>query len=105
MCRTGCPTQDHESWGACCRAANLRIGWVESGMDANKEKDWQSELELYRSARSQGIQPATTRRADIEKAMEVSEWTGKPYDASRGDKASKIPDKRTAAKAVEVGLL
>lgn len=26
ICRTGCKTQDHESYGACLRDSNLQIG-------------------------------------------------------------------------------
>lgn len=106
MCRTGCPTPGaHRSWGECARAANLRIGWIESGMDANKEKAWQAELDLYKSARDQGVQPSSTKTADIESALRVSDWTGKPYDGSTGARASEVRDKHAATKAVEVGLL
>ena len=24
-CRTGCPTQDHDSWGDCLRASNIQM--------------------------------------------------------------------------------
>jgi len=83
-CRTGCPTQDHESWGACLRASKLKIGYCRSheGFDSSREKLWQTELTDYRSARAQGIQPAGTTTAKIREAVDISEATGKAFDAS-----------------------
>ena len=85
-CRTGCPTQDHESWGDCLRASNIQM----STGDANGElvnngwtnKKWDSELKLYREARSQGIQPEGTSTDKIRKAMDVSDKTGHAYGSS-----------------------
>ncbi len=79
-CRTGCPTQDHESWGDCLRASNISMnaGDAKSGLQMPR-KAVEKELALYRSARKQGIQPETTRTADIQKAIEVSNKTGVAY--------------------------
>jgi hypothetical protein len=46
------------------------------------DKAWNSELDLYDAARKQGIQPASTKREHIEAAIEVSQITQKPFDAS-----------------------
>jgi hypothetical protein len=46
------------------------------------QKDWDKELAAYKSARAQGIQPASTRWKDIRRAVDVSNKIGKPYDAS-----------------------
>lgn len=51
------------------------------GFDATKEKAWNSELDLYRKARSEGIQPEGTTRDKIESAMRISDMTGTPYQA------------------------
>ena len=53
MCRSGCPTQDHQSWGECARAANMRIAYCGvGGGDATAQKQWDNELSLYRQARA-----------------------------------------------------
>jgi len=84
-CRTGCPTQDHGSWGDCLRASNLEL----STGDANNkkgmsEKKWNAELQAYRDAKAQGIQPAGTSMAKIREAVEVSNKVGKAFDANTG---------------------
>lgn len=67
MCRSGCPTQDHDSWGACLRAANLQ---VQPGiMDAPSRRAWDGELKAYADARRQGLQPSGTTMPKIRKAI------------------------------------
>lgn len=82
-CRTGCPTQNHSSWGDCLRASNIQMSTgdangavIESGWN---KKRWNSELNLYREARAQGIQPDGTSIAKVRKAIDVSEKTGVAY--------------------------
>lgn len=58
-----------------CKAATLRFGQV----DATRQKKWDQELALYRSAVAAGIQPETTQTAGIRSAIEWSEQTGIPY--------------------------
>lgn len=79
-CRTGCPTQDHGSWGDCLRASNINMnaGDAKSGLQMPK-KATEKELALYRAARKQGIQPMTTKTADIQKAIDISNKTGVAY--------------------------
>lgn len=60
-CRTGCPTQDHASWGECARTMNLQIGDLTGHGDA---KVTDKRLSAYANARRQGLQPQTTRLAD-----------------------------------------
>lgn len=80
MCRTGCPTQDHESWGACARAARLRVAYCGiGGGDATAQKQWDSELEDYRKARAAGIQPDGTTRNKVREAVALSEAAGAAY--------------------------
>lgn len=82
-CSTGCPTQDHETYGQCMREKGGRVLYANSakGFDATKEKAWNSELDLYRKARSEGIQPEGTTRAKVEAAMRISDMTGSAYQA------------------------
>lgn len=82
-CRSGCPTQDHETWGDCLRASNIQMsaGDASSKMiDAGwTNKKWDNELKLYREARAQGIQPDGTSTAKIRQAIDVSNKTGHAY--------------------------
>lgn len=81
-CRTGCLTGGHESWGACARAANLRVAYCGiGGGDATKEKKWQAEISAYRSARAEGIQPAGTSMAKVNQARKMADKTGTAWQA------------------------
>ena len=83
-CRSGCTTGGHRSWGECARAARLQVPKQESQFhdSAYTPKAWDAELDLYRKARAEGIQPRSTKKPDIEAAMEVSRATGKRFDAT-----------------------
>ncbi len=59
------------------------------------QKKWNSELEAYRSARAQGIQPNGTQRKHIEAAHDASEKLGTAYDGNTMVQAKKL-DKKTA---------
>ncbi len=69
-----------------CKAKTLQLstGDANSGLISNgwTNKKWNSELDLYRKARAEGIQPDGTSRAQIEKAMEVSDKTGHAYGSA-----------------------
>lgn len=73
-----CNGEDHPNWGACVRAKGIRLG-------ANLSDNWMNkhdrELKSYADARRQGIQPATTKQKDIDKAMRLSHERGEPYRA------------------------
>lgn len=78
QCRSGCKTQDHANWGECARAANLSIG---NEQVSTTLKNNEKELGAYRDARKLGIQPASTRMKDIQKAVRVSDVTGRAAKA------------------------
>ena len=82
-CTSGCPTQDHESWGACMKAKGLRIGYANSagGSDLTAQKRWDADLDLYKNARAQGVQPAGTAREQVQRALDISDTTGTAYQA------------------------
>lgn len=85
MCRTGCPTQDHASWGACARAAHLRVAYCGvGGGDATEQKKWDRELDLYRAARAQGVQPDGTKTTQIVRALKASDAAGAAYGRDFG---------------------
>jgi hypothetical protein len=77
-CRSGCKTQDHANWGECARAANFSI----TDPLANAvSKQANAELNAYRSARKQGIQPRSTKMHDIKAAVMASDTLGKAVQA------------------------
>lgn len=84
-CSSNCSTQDHKTYGECLRAKNLRTAYMQDwkGADYTRQKRADRELDLYRSARNQGIQPKSTRRNDIERAIRISDKTGTAFRADR----------------------
>lgn len=77
-CRTGCVTRDHESYSACLRAGLPRIAYANSAMgrDLSTQKRWDANLDSYRAARAEGLQPATTKQRDIDAAKRVADVAG-----------------------------
>lgn len=84
-CRTGCKTKDHASYAECLRAGRIQAApvWTNS-------KAIHSELAAYAAARKEGIQPASTRRHDIEHAVQRSNEVGYAYDGLGGFKGLEI---------------
>jgi hypothetical protein len=84
-CASSCKEGGHTSYGQCLRSKRLSVTGLEStnpSFTREADKAWNSELDLYDAARKQGIQPASTKREHIEAAIEVSQITQKPFDAS-----------------------
>lgn len=80
MCRSGCPTQNHATWGECARAANLRVAYCGiGGGDATAQRRLDGELAAYRAARAEGIQPDGTSRQAVSKAVRASQEAGAAY--------------------------
>jgi len=93
---------DHSNCGdECfgCKAKNLQLATGDARGDViasgTTQKKWNSELEAYRSARAQGIQPNGTNRKQIEAAHDASERLGSAYDGNTMVQAKKL-DKKTA---------
>ena len=82
-----------------CKAKNLQLNAGDARGDViasgTTQKKWNSELEAYRSARAQGIQPNGTKRKQIEAAHDASDRLGAAYDGGTMVQAQKI-DKPTA---------
>lgn len=86
-CSSTCPTRDHATFGECIRNKGLRL--APNLADTGASRAWDSELQAYRDARAQGIQPAGTKLHQTRAAVEASNAVGKAYDAvtkSFGDK-------------------
>lgn len=80
-CSSGCPTQDHSSWGECIRSKDFRVAYCQSasGHDATRQRRWDAELNEYRAAVAQGIEPDSTATRDIRQAVDWSNKTGVAY--------------------------
>lgn len=82
-CTSGCPTQDCQSYGACLRNKGARVAYANSagGWDYSTQKRWDKNLEDYKAARAEGIQPAQTTTKAIEDARRASDATGTAFQA------------------------
>lgn len=101
-CRTGCRTKDHANWGDCARAARMQLAPGETAPGQYTTKSWDSELELYREARRQGIQPEGTTMPKIRAALDASDRLGRAYDGEKDMPARAITEP-TAKVLNEIG--
>jgi len=66
-----------------CKAKTLQLSTGDAAGNKNMpQKKWDKELNLYRDARKQGIQPAGTSTKQVQKAIDDSNKVGKAYDAN-----------------------
>ena len=88
-----------------CKAAGLQLNTGDaSNQKSTTNKKWEGELNAYREARSQGIQPEGTTMEKINEARRASDVMGKAFDANTmGD--SRIIQKKTVSKLKEVGAI
>lgn len=84
-----------------CKALTLQMNAGDAARDI-PDKKWNAELQAYRDARAQGIQPAGTTMRHIQEAHQASETLGKPYDADTMPRANQI-NKKTAEVMKEIG--
>lgn len=80
-CSSACLTKDHRTFGECMRSKNLQLNPNLSNTGATKV--WDGELEAYRNARSQGIQPAGTTMKKVREAEDLSQSMGTAFDATK----------------------
>lgn len=82
-CSASCKTKDHETFGECMRSKNLKVAYMQEwkGKDATAQKKADKSLDEYAKARSYGIQPASTRPADVQAAIRQSDKTGTAFKA------------------------
>lgn len=73
-CTSGCPTQDHSSYGQCLKAKAPKVATADTRKgDYAFRSNWNQEIKEYRDARKQGIQPKTSNLKDIRQAVSVSQ--------------------------------
>lgn len=68
-----------------CKVRTLELSTGDAaGNKSMSQKKWDKELNLYKSAREQGIQPAGTSLKQVQKAIDDSNKAGKAFDANTG---------------------
>jgi hypothetical protein len=99
---------DHTGCDDNCFACKVRTLELNTG-DANSQKTmsnkkWHGELDAYRAARSEGIQPAGTSIKQIQEARRASDVMGKAFDANTMG-STEIIQNKTVSKLKEVGVI
>jgi hypothetical protein len=92
---------DEDCFG--CKAKGLQLNSGDATRDI-PDKKWTSELQAYRNAREQGMQPAGTTRKHIEEAYTASAELGKAYNSETMPKAKDI-NKKTTEVLKELGAV
>ena len=69
--------------GECLRNQGIRVAYCNEvgGFDYTSQKRFDANLDDYASARAQGIQPASTKRDDVNDAVILSDVSGKAFEA------------------------
>lgn len=75
----------YPSYGAYLRSKAIKVAYTNSanGWDATKQRHWDNELQAYRDAVAEGLNPAGTTMREIDQARRISDATQRPYDASK----------------------
>lgn len=95
-CRSGCKTQDHDSYAQCLQAANPTINATAASNMASMWSKTKSDLAAYRTARANGIQPESTSIAKVREAESATRMLGRPYNADTMPPANMIVNKNAA---------
>lgn len=66
-----------------CHVGTLRFAFEGKVGEIDKQRAWDKELDEYRSAVAQGIEPDTTKTADIRRAVRWSENHGVAYSEEK----------------------
>lgn len=98
---TGC---DDDCFGCKVRTLELNTGDANS-QKAMSNKKWNGELDAYREARAQGIQPAGTSMAHVKAAVEASDVMGKAFDADTAATTAQSINKKSVKSLTEVGAI
>ena len=65
-----------------CKVSTLEMGVGDANSKVSMSTTkWDAELKAYKDARAQGIRPAGTSMKQIQKAVDISNKTGKAYGA------------------------
>jgi hypothetical protein len=65
-----------------CKVSTLEMGVGDANSKVSMSTTkWDAELKAYKDARAQGIQPDGTSMKQVQKAVDISQKTGKAYGA------------------------
>ena len=65
-----------------CKVSTLEMGVGDANSKVSMSTTkWDAELKAYKDARAQGIQPAGKSMKAVQKALDISNKTGKAYGA------------------------
>lgn len=92
-----------ECFGCKARGLQLNTGDASSNK-ATTNKKWDGELDAYRAARAEGIQPAGTTMKAVQEARRASDALGAAYSADSMPNTNLIQN-NTVDKLKEVGLV
>lgn len=97
---------DEDCFGCKAKGLILATGDAAGNIVASgtTQKKWDKELQFYRDAKSQGVQPAGTSTKAIRSALEASEVLEKPYNANKMPATQNIT-KETVAVMKEIGQI
>jgi hypothetical protein len=88
-----------------CKAMGLQMNTGDaSSQKQTSNKKWEGELNAYRAARAEGIQPAGTTMKKIQEARRASDAMGAAYDSNTMPNTNLIQNK-TVSKLKEVGAI
>jgi hypothetical protein len=91
-----------------CKAKTLQLATGDASgniiASGTTQKKWDKELNFYKEARAQGVQPEGTSTKAIQKALEASETLNKPYNANKMPKAKDI-NKASVEVMKEIGQI
>jgi hypothetical protein len=89
-----------------CKARGLQLNTGDANSQKSvSNKKWNGELDAYRSARAQGIQPSGTSMAHIKAAVEASDVMGRPFDADTDATTAQSITKESVTSLKEVGVI
>lgn len=75
-CSSACPTQDHLTFGECCRSKNIKSMWLGgTGPSATDQRQFERTNQEFRNAVQAGLNPAAVSDRAIHQAYD---------DASKG---------------------
>ena len=95
---------DDDCFGCKARSLQMNTGDANSSKAMSNRK-WNGELDAYRAARAQGIQPAGTSMAHVKAAVEASNAMGSAYDADTAIAPAQSINKKSIASLSEVGAI
>jgi hypothetical protein len=78
-CSSGCRTKDHKSYAECLKSKSVSHPPT---ILSSAQKHWDAELAAFGAAERQGIHPSGTSMKQINDAVEISQRTGRAFDAA-----------------------